>query len=411
MTMLGKFLAAKEPLFDHALLQLEERTGKKGVDAALAAEITMSVADRAKQLGLDLDISGPGLHQELMKRVQADDERLAGALGGTDPTNLRTMVPLIMQKIDTLDLPRRGFFIKEEVGKKMLAQKPPQQILARLGYKSVEDMLAHEDLVEIYVGLRFAESSEWLNDFNTSYVRLKAEDFEERDIKVVRFDAEKWGDVAEKFVTKKLHNITHSKEMGAIAIMPTGDRFMPGVTLKVMPLILHYYNEVRLYSLFFKLMSSKSNFGQIVATTLIADTPKATLIKGTQIHWRVIQRYFGKLKNESHPEIFEPHVQPEDLHWRKAESLLYEIDPKLKFWEDLDYVGAMKGEDIISFNLMDVSLSYSNQLAYEDRYIYHFRESLWNEIFARYMGQKNLEQQVLERLNNDFIAPSELKVL
>lgn len=410
MTMLGKFLAAKEPLFEHALMQLEERTGKSGVDAALAAEITMNVADRIKQLGLDQNISGPGLHQELVKRVQVDDERLAKALGGSDPTNLRTMVPQILQKIETLDLPRRGFFIKHDVAKQMLSHKPPQQILARLGYNSVEDMLAHEDVTEIYVGLRFAEDSKWLNDYNTQYARLKAEDFEERDIQVVRFDAEKWGDIAEKFVAKKLHNITHSKEMGAIAIMPTGDRFMPGVTLKVMPLILHYYNEVRLYSLFFKLMRTKVNFGQIVATTLIADTPNADIMKGTKIHWRVIQRYFGKLKNESHPEIFEPHVQPEDLHWRKAEEILYELDPQLKFWQDLDYVAALKGEDIISFNLMDVSLSYSNQLSYEDRYIYHFRESLWNEIFARYMGQKNLEQQVLERLNNDFIAPEKLKV-
>ena len=44
---------------------------------------------------------------------------------------------------------------------------------------------------------------------------------------------------------------------------------------------------------------------------------------GSHVHWRVIQRYFGKLENEYHPEIFEPHVQPEDLHWRKAEEALY----------------------------------------------------------------------------------------
>jgi hypothetical protein len=58
---------------------------------------------------------------------------------------------------------------------------------------------------------------------------------------------------------------------------------------------------------------------------------------------------------------------------------------------------------------MDVSLSYSNKESYENRYVYHFRESLWNEIFMRYMGHKNLEDQILKQLDNDMIAPEKLK--
>jgi len=129
-----------------------------------------------------------------------------------------------------------------------------------------------------------------------------------------------------------------------------------------------------------------------------------------QIHWRVIQRYFGKLPNEKHPEEFEPHVQPEDLHWRRAEDVLYDIDPELKFWQSLDYVGVFKGpaHDAVTFNLMDVALSYSNEIPYADRYLYHFRESLWNEVFARYLGEKVLEQQLLDKLDNAVIKPEVL---
>jgi hypothetical protein len=54
---------------------------------------------------------------------------------------------------------------------------------------------------------------------------------------------------------------------------------------------------------------------------------------------------------------------------------------------------------------MDLSLSYSNDIPYEDRYLYHFRESLWNEVFARYMGEKALEEQLLEKLDNAIIKP------
>jgi hypothetical protein len=132
---------------------------------------------------------------------------------------------------------------------------------------------------------------------------------------------------------------------------------------------------------------------------------------GQYIHWRVIQRYFGKLKDESHLEAFEPHVQPEDLHWRRAEDLLYKIDPELEFWKDRDFVGLNLGEKTpISFNLFDVSFAYSNSEPYEGRYAYHFRESLWNEIFVRYMSYENLETQILQQLDNDMVAPEKLKV-
>ncbi len=174
-----------------------------------------------------------------------------------------------------------------------------------------------------------------------------------------------------------------------------------------MPLLFHYFNEIRLYSSFFKLMQTKKNFGAIVADTLIADPAHVKIVDNAHIHWRVIQRYFGKLTTETHPEIFEPHVQPEDLHWRRAEEVLYDIDPELEFWKNLDFVAVLKGpaHDTVTFNLMDLSLGYSNSIPFEDRYVYHFREALWNEIFARYMGEKVLEKQLLEKLDNAVISP------
>jgi uncharacterized protein (TIGR00730 family) len=98
------------------------------------------------------------------------------------------------------------------------------------------------------------------------------------------------------------------------------------------------------------------------------------------------------------------------LHWRKAEAMLAQLDPQMKFWEGLDFVGRLYDGAPVALNLMDVSLAYSNGEDYEHRYFYHFRESLWNEIFMRYMGHKNLEQQILNQLDNDMVAPEKLTV-
>jgi hypothetical protein len=219
--------------------------------------------------------------------------------------------------------------------------------------------------------------------------------------------SERWGDIAAPFIHKKKHNITHLKELGVILMLPVSTQ-LRGITIFTLPLLFHYLNEIRLYSAFFKLQQVKPNFGEILVETLIADPPKGAIMAGQDIHWRVIQRYFGKLEHEHHPEIFEPHVQPEDLHWRRAEEMLYKLDPELKFWQDMDYVATMYAGRPITFNVLDVAASYVNKLPYKDRAIYHFRESLWTEIFVRYMGQKTLEQQVLKQLNNNMIEPEDL---
>lgn len=409
MKLISELLNAKEPLFSLSLKQLEKASGNKNVDITLGTEILKKTHEAMATLGLDhKDTTGEELYRALMNQVKKHDEHLAKAMGGKDVTNVKEMMPLILKKISETDMPRDCWVLKKSVAKEFLRKTPPKNIMTRLGYRSVDSMLKKENLSEIYGALRFAEDGEWLNKFNEHYDSLTPSDFETREIEVVVMPTDRWGDISKKFVKKKRHNITHLKELGVILVLPIDIEHMKGITLKITPLLLHYFNEIRLYSAFFKLKQVQPDFGKIFVETLIADPDMGPVMAGENIHWRVIQRYFGKLKDEYHPEIFEPHVQPEDLHWRHAEEILYQIAPELEFWKGLDYVGEVQGDMPIAFNLMDVSLSYSNDIPYEERYIYHFREALWNEVFVRYMGEGMLEQQVLNQLDNDMIKPENL---
>ena len=71
MSTIGRFLQAKEPLFDHALHQLELQSHQKGVDVKLAAEIAQTAANRPKRLALTTDAPGPELYDTLIKQVDA----------------------------------------------------------------------------------------------------------------------------------------------------------------------------------------------------------------------------------------------------------------------------------------------------------------------------------------------------
>lgn len=404
--ILRDLLDAEEPLFSISLRQLEAASGKKGIDVRLIAELASKMRQAAEALGLDSgDVTGREYYQALLSRIKADNDRVTRLIGGTDPDDVRQMVPLMVAAVNAMDINRRVWVLKHSVAKRLLQSMPPKRLMQHLGYKSIDSLLKHEDIDEIYTALRFSEGGDWLNQYNELFKTVKPSDFESRDIRIIVMDHDKYVDLAEKFVHKKLHNITHTKEMGTIVVVPMHQERMKGITLKSLPLIFHYINEVRLYSAFFKLKQVNKHFGQTIVETLIADLGNASNMAGQNVHWRVIQRYFGKLRDESHPEAFEPHVHPEDLHWRRAEEMLAQLDPEMSFWLDKDYVGQIYDSQPLTLNLMDVSLSYSNGNGYNSRLYYHFRESLWNEIFMRYMGEKNLEDQILNQLDNNLIAP------
>lgn len=409
-SFLADLLGATEPLFSLSVKQLEEASGRPGADVRLIAEIIGSVRLKTKELGLDPDdTTGEELYMALLNRIEKDDDHLVKQIGGKDPEDAKILMPLMKKAWEKVDTPKSAWVLKHSVAKSMLKKLPPANIMKHLGYKSVDSMLKRENLNEIYGALRFAETPAWLNKFNHLYKSLTPSDFETRKIEIVIMPEERWGEMTAEFIHKKKHNITHLKEMGVILMLPINVR-LRGITIFVLPLLFHYLNEIRLYSAFFKLQQVKPDFGKIIVDTLIADPGKAAVMAGSHVHWRVIQRYFGKLEKEYHPEIFEPHVQPEDLHWRKAEALLMKVDPELEFWRDLDYVGIMHGQRPLTLSLLDAAASYVNRLSYKDRAIYHFREALWNELFVRYMGETNLANQVLKQLDNNMIAPEKLKI-
>jgi len=410
---LRDLLDAEEPTFSASIRQLEEISGKTGADTKLIGDITGMAHENLRQLGLNPAAStGEEVYNALLGRVEQDIKRLTKIIGANESEDVRYLVPFMVDAANSVKFNRKVFVIKREKAKEFLRTMPPKQLMEKLGYGTVDQMIAGEDFDEIYTALRFSEGPEWLTKYNELFKTVTPHDYEERDLRIVVMDHEKYVDLAAHFVQKKLHNVTHTKEMGIIVVVPMHAKTMRGLVLKTLPLLFHYMNEVKLYSTFFKLKSAKPHFGETVVNTLIADPGSGTQLVGKNIHWRVIQRYLGKHKEDSVDKIaFEPHVQPEDLHWRRAEELLYQLDPELEFWKDRDYVALNYDGFPVAFNLFDVSFAYSNKETYEGRYAYHFRESLWNEIFVRYLGFKNLAAQVLEQLDNEMIAPERLPLI
>lgn len=406
--LLSRLLNADEPLFSLAIKQLENAAGRPSADVRLMSEIIQVSRQKIVQLGLDPhDTTGEELYYALLHKVRIHDEHLAKHIGVKNLADTEDMRRSIKNVLERSKLQRNVWVLKKSVAKRLLHQMPPEKIMKHLGYSSVESMTKRENMSEIYSALRFVESPVWLKRFNKAYKSLQPSDFENRDVEVVVLGRERWGELAKGYIAHKQYCMTHLKEMGVLALLPPDDERIIGFTIATLPMALHYINEMRLYSAFFKLHQVRPDFGKIIANTLNDDRTVAAEMAGNKIHWRVICRHFGRAEHtesDEHPEIFQPHIQPEDLYWRKAEEQLYAIDPELKFWNGLDYVGVDLSEGPISFNLLDASMNYYLAVSYQDRKVTHMRASLWNELYARYLGVSTLKRQVLSQLDATYLT-------
>lgn len=398
--VLSQLLHAEEPMFTMALSNLEKASGHQSVDVRLIADISVRVRQKIRECGLDpADTTDKELYHALQGIVKLHDQYLAKAIGTEATADLDDQLKAIAKALKKLRMPKSCWVIKHSVAKKLLKSLPPKKVMDVLHYKSVDSMLKRENIAEIFTAVRFMETEAWQRRLVKSYKKLRPSDFEIRDIEILFLKREKWGAAADAMCRSQRHNITHLKELGVVMILPLPVRRLRGVVITVMPLAIHYINEIRSYSSFFKLQQVLPNFSEVIIRTILDDPKSSVKVSGQDIHWRVLQRHFASKTAGEHPELFEPHVQLEDLSWRKAEDILYTFEPALKFWEDLDYVGT-NSELPVSLNLMDNAVNYCNGLEYGNQSVGHLRESLWNEIYLRYMGQESIESIVIKQLND-----------
>jgi hypothetical protein len=116
------------------------------------------------------------------------------------------------------------------------------------------------------------------------------------------------------------------------------------------------------------------------------------------VSWNLIQRYYARLSQHFREEIFEPHVQLEDMVWHPVEKALSAIEPSFKFWEQSSHLGLLHDKQPVSLNVVDAALNACNQLPFERRVVNYFQKSLWHELLMRYFKPDNVAEVTMNQL-------------
>ncbi len=213
--------------------KMEALTGKKGIAEKIYSANKEAVSQKLKGLGIVEDKADVQyVETEILKKIQEADKSFYEFLGKPDYGQEGGCDQMIKVLKDARPGDEKGFFLKEEKLRNFLVLNPPKNILKALGYKTIGEALEKENIYHIFAALRFVENEKWLNKyFFRPYNDLIPENFEEREIKVEVLP-EKWGKIGAEFVGKKLHHISHLKELGFIFVIPSQKEKFVGQTLE-----------------------------------------------------------------------------------------------------------------------------------------------------------------------------------
>ncbi|HJQ08492.1 MAG TPA: hypothetical protein VJ836_03345 [Candidatus Saccharimonadales bacterium] len=396
---LSQALGAREPTFSQEIRQLEQAAGLPGTDIRLTADIMRRTRDKIAELGLDPnDTTGAELYRALQERLKADETKVRQALDIRHTAAPDDMLMRVQQFLDRHNVPRQCFALKASAAKRLLKKRPPKNAMKRLGYRSVDSMLKHEQVANLYAAALIAEPATWHKQFREQYTRLTPGDFETRAITLTYPHSKKWHELSVQFVHDAKHNIVSFRELGAVVLLPIAAP-VDGLAITTLLLVLEEMNGLRAHSSYAKLQQVKPDFGRLMRQSSTQEPYTSAKLAGRAVPWRMIQQYYARFTAVYHTDIFEPHIQADDLHWVAGSHVLAELEPTLAFWQGSECLGFVDNGVIVSCNALDVALSYCNHLSFGERIVHFVRDSLWHELMIHYLHQDNLETALRQQLS------------
>lgn len=400
--VLSELLGANEPVFRSGISRLERVSGHPNTDIRLSTELAQATRRKLRELGLDpRDTTGKELYNALQARFAADNERLLARLHEKHEDH--DDITCIAEELRSIPIPKSCFVLKTASAKRLLKAHPPKKALKQLGYRSFDSMLKHEGHVGVYAAAWLTESATWRRQLIDSYKKLRATDFEIRDLQIVAPHSDRWEALVREHIGKRRHNVISFKELGAVVLLPLPEQAPPGAAVTSLLLALQDMNELRAVSTFLKLHHVKPSFGAVVQMAVKEDPTLSAQLLDRDVSWQVIQRYYGRFADRFKAELFEPHVQLDDLTWHSIEKVLAYIDPSLAFWRHTTHLSVLRDHQPVSLNIIDVALAFCNKLSFEERVSRYFQSSLWHELIIRYLKHENVEHTVLAGLRSELV--------
>ncbi len=396
-------MGVAEPAFRAQLQRLEQAAGLPGADIRLMMEIVNETRGKIRDLGLDPhDTTGEELYAALKARLLRDEIQVRASLNMRADGTPEAVLEAACAHLRKLKLPTQTFVIKQSVLRAMLKKLQPKATMKKLGYRSMDSMIKHEPVAQLLAAVNIVESPEWQRRRIDAYKKLKPRDFEVKKAVFLLPTAKHWPEIAAEYTAHHKHNILAIPELGSVVILPL-EHDLSGLAITTLLLAVSSVNDMRSLGSYLKLQQFKPDYGEIFADAMLHEPITSAELAGEPLPWKMVQWFYGRGHFQYYPQVFEPHVQPEDLSWHDAETMLAQLSPALEFWQGNQLLALLEDTRTVSLNMLDVALSVCNGLDYGQRIVHHMRTTLSRELMARYLHQENLQALLLGKLDEQLV--------
>jgi len=402
--VLAELLGAEEPAFRLGLRRLEETTGLPSYDIRLTVEIEREVREKMRTLGLDPAVTtAEELYHALGERLRKDEATIRSALRLEADSSVNDLLQAVRSFLEKETVGKEVFAIKPTVMRALLKKLKPKATMKALGYRSMDSMFKHESVLELLVATQLIEDDAWQNARLETYKKLQSKDFELRKVSFEVPLTKKWPQIAEKYTAEHHHNLITVAEVGGVMLLPL-QRDFPALAVLALVLGFRAFEEVRARSALLKLHQVEPTFSTVLYEAAHHEPMTEFVMNGHQLSWESVHWFYGSDAAPYHPEIFEPHLLPEDMKRHDYHASLAKLNDALSFWSGSHFLALFDQGSVVSLNILDVALGVCNGLAYGERMLHYMRESLGRELFARYLSHDVYHDALQDSLSGQ-LAP------
>jgi hypothetical protein len=381
---LNQALHQYHPIFNQNLKRLNQLAGNLALDINFTTQIENRLRLKVNQLGLDFDDLEPvevyyALHHKMLHDEQQFLQSINYDLNNNQQDWINSLVDYLNDLIVQLDpvLSIKSKWLKETI----IALKP-HRTLKLLGYRSYLSMIKREPLENIILSLQLNESKNWLIKFNNAFHNLKSNDFDQSPIKIFR--ATKLN-----FKTKNNGFLVANFWRGQIGLINLDNysRYQSGLISLII------YQVVEMVERWLKLNYLLNNF------KFRSDFIKlyTNLSSNLDSQLNLINKNWLKKTNRFDDFLFQ------QLNFnRSLEFSSNKYGSFFQYWDQTDYLLAVKKNQLISFNLADLALDSLLGYDYDFRNLNQATDNLKKQLVLSYF--KNISNQdyfqMLMQINN-----------
>jgi hypothetical protein len=385
---IARLLGESEIEIAKIITKLEELSGYNSEDVRLLADMRQRGRRKLSELGLDPDDSqGQEIYHALRAKFEHDNQAFSSAFNFKDegPDKFNNQ---LISTLESAVFPKQVYCLKHSAAKDLLRKNPPRSIMKQLGYRSVASMLKREDIFEIYAALPLCESETWLNKYWKQHEKLKAADFETRDIKFIAMPQNRWQDIAgsQGFSSCVL-------QMGAVAVWPVR-KSIRNYGFSLLLLLYEAVEITRSYSASLKLQRMSPDFGKCVARLMRPQIHSPLLIEGSPVPWRVLHGHNDFLRSAWE------HLDRLDFKHHSGSKLLAALNPAFAWWADADGLAILDKDKPVSLNLSDNLVNNLKSQPYKSRISQRFEKTFYSELLSRYLKHESVQNYLLSQLDN-----------